>query len=189
MLSAETESAIRRLVRVRIKQKIDTLSLNPNSASNAWMNYSGESNPNAENTKPASWWPFTSQQARHYLQSSMYCTAEEDTSNGPLRITMYLRYDVKRTNIRYDADGSGSIDGTESSNSEGPPSTTKNYEAFNAYIAGLDDGDVKPGGPYGDADANMNPPFIGAAGMTATNDTLPGCIKLLRNGTQINPST
>lgn len=189
MLSPETEDALRKLVRTKIKQKIDALSLNPNSAENDWMNYSGESNTNTRETEPASWWPTVYQTARHYLQSSLYCEAVEDSSDGPLRITVYLRYDVKRTNIRYDEDGNGTIEGTESTSSEGPPDTTPNYEAFNSYVLGLDNGDVKPNGPYGTGDSGMNPSFIGAAGITLTDDMLPGCIKLLRNGTQINPST
>lgn len=176
MLSDATKTAIRTLVRERIKQKI-RVRVNPNSANNIWMNYSGTGTNNDATTAPARYWPLfpNYDAARHYIQSSLNCTATEDDPNGPLKITVYLRYDVKKTSV--------------TSELQGPPDGTLNYEAFNAYVEGLDPGAMKPGGSYGSEEDTLNPPFIGATGITVTNGTLPGCITLLRNGTQINPST
>ena len=174
MISPETENAIRAAVRLFIKQKINNRT-DPNSTENPWMNYSGTGTDNNDETDPAKYWALPGYDAaRHYIQSSMNCTATEDDPNGPLKITVYLRYDVKKTSV--------------TSELQGPPDGTLNYEAFNAYVEGLDPGALKPGGSYGSEEDTLNPSFIGATGITITNDTHPGCIVLLRNDVPINPS-
>lgn len=180
MISPETENAIRAVVRLFIKQKINNRT-DPNSVKNPWMNYSGSDNPNGEGTMPARYWALPGYtEARHYIQSSMNCTATEDDPNGPLKITVYLRYDVKKTSVN--------SNGGSDTSTQGPPGGTLNYEAFNAYVEGIDPGALNPGGSYGTEEDTLNPSYVGAAGITITNDTHPGCIVLLRNGVPINPS-
>ena len=175
MISPETENAIRTLVRLFIKQKINNRT-DPNSAENPWMNYSGTDTNNTASTDPAKYWALPGYtEARHYIQSSMNCTATEDDPNGPLKITVYLRYDVKKTSV--------------TSELQGPPDGTLNYEAFNSYVEGIDPGALNPGGSYGTEEDTLNPSYVGAAGITITNDTHPGCIVLLRNNVPINPSS